>query len=415
MSFALVTADGRLRRADWEHNPELIWALRGGGNFGVVTALEFQLYEVPEVYAGAMFFPWDRSAEVLRAWLDWTRTVPDEVTSVGRMLQFPPLPVVPQPLRGESFAVLELVFLGDKAAGTSRPNRCARCAWSWTRSGWCRRPASPSCTWTRASLCPTSARARLLGRLDEAVIDAFVAVVGPGSGSALAPYDTGCQYLNFTEASTDPARFYRPDVFHRLRRQGGVRPGRPVSRQPPHPARSPGSRQRSVACIRPPGALLPSLGLTAVTTAEPSGEFLSIVVGYDGSPPASRALDAAVRLLRGRVGRIEVVWVAHLSSTVMMSAGAVAEMEESFDELAPEIRDQAAGQLDGSGLDWGFERLQGLIADELIAMATGLRDARPGQTVVIVVGSSSHATHRVVGSVTVSLARHSPVPVVIVP
>ena len=74
MSFALVTADGRLRRADWEHNPELFWALRGGGNFGVVTALEFQLYEVPEVYAGAMFFPWDRSAEVLRAWLDWTRT-----------------------------------------------------------------------------------------------------------------------------------------------------------------------------------------------------------------------------------------------------------------------------------------------------------------------------------------------------
>ena len=163
------------------------------------------------------------------------------------------------------------------------------------------------------------------------------------------------------------------------------------------------------------GALLLSLGLATVTTAAPSGDFLSIVVGYDGSPPASRALDAAVRLLRGRVGRIEVVWVAHLSSTVMMSAGAVAEMEESFDELAPEIRDQAAGQLDGSGLDWGFERLQGLIADELIAMATGLRDARPGQTVVIVVGSSSHATHRVVGSVTVSLARHSPVPVVIVP
>jgi nucleotide-binding universal stress UspA family protein len=152
-----------------------------------------------------------------------------------------------------------------------------------------------------------------------------------------------------------------------------------------------------------------------VTTAAPSGEFLYIVVGYDGSPPASRALDGAVRLLRGRVGRIEVVWVAHLSSTVMLSPGAVAEMEESFDELAPEMRDQAAGQLDGSGLDWGFERRQGIIADELIAAAAGLRDARPGQTVVIVVGSSSQAAHRVVGSVTVSLARHSPVPVVIVP
>ena len=152
-----------------------------------------------------------------------------------------------------------------------------------------------------------------------------------------------------------------------------------------------------------------------MTTDAPSGAFLHIVVGYDGSPPATRALDAAVRLLQGRTGRIEVVWVAHLSTAVMMSAGAIAEMEESFSELAPEMRDQAAAQLDGSGLDWGFERLQGLIAEELIAMATGLRDARPGQTVVIVVGSSSHATHRVVGSVTVSLARHSPVPVVIVP
>jgi len=51
----------------------------------------------------------------------------------------------------------------------------------------------------------------------------------------------------------------------------------------------------------------------------------------------------------------------------------------------------------------------------LIAMSAGIRDTRPGQNVVIVIGSSSHATHRVVGSVAVSLARHSPVPLVIVP
>jgi nucleotide-binding universal stress UspA family protein len=152
-----------------------------------------------------------------------------------------------------------------------------------------------------------------------------------------------------------------------------------------------------------------------VTTAAPSGGTLHIVVGYDGSPPASRALDAAVRLLQGRTGRIDVVWVAHLSSAVMMSPGAITEMEAGFDELEPELRAQAAGQLDGSGLAWGFERVQGNVADELVAVATGIRDAHPGQTVVIVAGSSSHATHRVVGSVTVSLARHSPVPVVIVP
>ena len=152
-----------------------------------------------------------------------------------------------------------------------------------------------------------------------------------------------------------------------------------------------------------------------MTTAAPSAGFLHIVVGYDGSPPASRALDAAVRLLQGRTGRIEVVWVAHLSTTIMMSSGAIAEMEASFDELAPELRAQAAGELDDREVAWEFQWRQGIVADELIAVATGLRDAHPGQTMVIVVGSSSHAAHRMVGSVAVSLARHSPIPVVIVP
>jgi nucleotide-binding universal stress UspA family protein len=152
-----------------------------------------------------------------------------------------------------------------------------------------------------------------------------------------------------------------------------------------------------------------------VTTAVPPEEFLHIVVGYDGSPPATRALDAAVRLLQGRAGRIEVVWVAHLSTAVMMSAGAIAEMEEGFEELTPELRAQAAAQLDDRRLAWGFERLQGRVADELVAAATAIRDDNPGQTVVVVVGSSSQASHRMVGSVAVSLARHSPVPVIIVP
>jgi nucleotide-binding universal stress UspA family protein len=147
----------------------------------------------------------------------------------------------------------------------------------------------------------------------------------------------------------------------------------------------------------------------------PSAWFLNIVVGYDGSPPASRALDAAVRLLQGRIGCIDVVWVAHLSSTVRLSANAIVEMEATFDELEPELRAQAAGQLRGREATWEFQRRQGVIAEQLIAVAAGLRDARAGQNVVIVIGSSSHATHRVVGSVAVSLARRSPVPLVIVP
>jgi nucleotide-binding universal stress UspA family protein len=152
-----------------------------------------------------------------------------------------------------------------------------------------------------------------------------------------------------------------------------------------------------------------------VTTAAPSAGFLQIVVGYDGSPPAIRALDAAVRLLQGRTGRIEVVWVSHLSSTIMMSSDAIAEMEQSFEELAPELRAQAAGQLEGLDIEWGFQRRQGIVEEQLIEEAASLHEADPAQTVVIVVGSSSRVTHRVVGSVTVSLARHSPVPIIIVP
>lgn len=152
-----------------------------------------------------------------------------------------------------------------------------------------------------------------------------------------------------------------------------------------------------------------------MTTAAPDGDFFSVVVGYDGSPPAVRALDAAAGLLRDRAGRIDVVWVARLSSATMLSAGAIAEVESGFDDLARDLQAQAAGQLAGTGLDWEFVRRQGVIPEELIDVATGIRDAHPDRRVMIVVGSSSHATHRMVGSVAVGLARHSPVPLVVVP
>jgi nucleotide-binding universal stress UspA family protein len=151
-----------------------------------------------------------------------------------------------------------------------------------------------------------------------------------------------------------------------------------------------------------------------MSTTAPAGD-LFLVVGYDGSPPATRALDAAVGLLRGRTGRIEVVYVAHMPGLDMMSPGALAEMEVSFDEVEQELRTAATEQLRGREDRWGYERLEGPIADELIKVAIGIGDAHPGETVVIVVGSSSAAMHRVVGSVAVSLTRRSPVPLVVVP
>jgi nucleotide-binding universal stress UspA family protein len=147
----------------------------------------------------------------------------------------------------------------------------------------------------------------------------------------------------------------------------------------------------------------------------PPAVNLHLVVGYDGSPPAVRALDAAARLLYGRTGSIEVVYVAHLPSVDMLSPGAVAEMEENFDDIAVELDTAASEQLRDREERWRFERRQGLIPDELIAAAVAIGDARPGDNVSIVVGSSSHAMHRIVGSVAVTLARRSPVPLLIVP
>ena len=113
-----MTASGDLVRTDWANEPDLFWALRGGGgSFGIVTAIEFNLFPITEVYAGILWFPVDRAGEILKAWRAWTDELPDEMTSVGRILQFPPIPAIPEPVRGQSFVVVEIVWSGTSAEG----------------------------------------------------------------------------------------------------------------------------------------------------------------------------------------------------------------------------------------------------------------------------------------------------------
>ena len=120
LSAEVVTASGEVVRADSETNPELLWALRGGGgSFGVVTEVEIALHPVSEVYAGWLIWPAERAEEVLAAWAEWTREAPEDVTSVGRLLQIPPIPEAPEPLRGRQLVVVEAVFLGDEADGNA--------------------------------------------------------------------------------------------------------------------------------------------------------------------------------------------------------------------------------------------------------------------------------------------------------
>jgi hypothetical protein len=79
-----------------------------------VTALEFRLYPVAELSAGVMFWPVERAREILETWRGWVDTVPNEVTSVGRLMHFPDLPVFPEPLRGRLFAIVEVAILGSE-------------------------------------------------------------------------------------------------------------------------------------------------------------------------------------------------------------------------------------------------------------------------------------------------------------
>ena len=115
----MVTAYGELRRVDADNDPDLFWAVRGGGaNFGLVTAIEFGLVPLRELYAGALFFPFERSGEVLSAYREWTAGgLPEEVTSIGRTLQFPDLEIIPEIVRGKSFSIVEAAYLGGEAQG----------------------------------------------------------------------------------------------------------------------------------------------------------------------------------------------------------------------------------------------------------------------------------------------------------
>ncbi len=103
----LVTADGRFHRVDAVNEPDLFWAIRGGGaNVGVVTALEFGVLPLSEIYGGNLFFPIERAREVLGAYARWSADADEAATTCVRLLRVPPLPDVPEPLRGKAFAVI---------------------------------------------------------------------------------------------------------------------------------------------------------------------------------------------------------------------------------------------------------------------------------------------------------------------
>src|SRR3954454_17866573 len=288
IAIEMVNADGEVLRTSSVENSDLFWALRGGGgSFGIVTAIEIRLFPVKELYAGWLIFPMERADEVLNAWRDWVDTVPDEVTSIGRLLQVPPLPDIPEPLRGRRLVVVEAAMLMDaeEASQLLKPLRKL----GPEMDTFATMPASELQTLHMDPPQPVPGHGdhMLLRDLTRAGIERIVDAAGAGSTSpllsvefrhlegaigrplpgngatasidarfamfavgmamdpvmtaavsaylpvvkqALARYDSGREYLNFAEHRTDVLRLWPMDVYHRLRHVKGDHDPRDIFR-----------------------------------------------------------------------------------------------------------------------------------------------------------------------------------------
>jgi FAD binding domain len=274
-AIEVVTADGRQRRVDSENDAELFFALRGGGgSFGAVTAIEVELYPVAEVYAGTVAWPVERAGEIAHAYRDWLASAPDEITAQLRFLSLPPLPDLPEPLRGRSLVDVTGAYVGDPAAGEElmRPLReIGGAVWDT----WGVQPAAAlrQLAMDPEQPVPGVGDHVLLGELTPELADALVRVGGADSGSPLlgfqirqlggalgrepdgagalgsldgehivfgvgavfdeaaraavdehlnlmiselAPYSTGRRFLNFADRPGDVSAFFSPEVWRRL-------------------------------------------------------------------------------------------------------------------------------------------------------------------------------------------------------
>jgi UDP-N-acetylenolpyruvoylglucosamine reductase len=117
----VVTADGELLHVSETHNPKLFWGLKGGGgNFGVVTALEFKLYPLTRVFGGSAFYPLEQAEQVLSHYAQWSRDLPDELTAAVAFAKLPPKPSLPKPLQGQSVIVLKGCYCGENPQDGAR-------------------------------------------------------------------------------------------------------------------------------------------------------------------------------------------------------------------------------------------------------------------------------------------------------
>lgn len=184
----VVTATGEQRSVTAKDDPDLFWALRGGGGgYAVVTALHLALLPIAEVYGGILIFPAELGAGAFRAYRDWAATAPEEITSIARLLRPPPIPDVPEPLRGKALITIDAAFTGDRDAGEAliAPLRAIG---EPLMDSFDQMPAAglPRIHMDPEQPVPGLTAHAPIAELDDAAIDAFVANgPGPETGSTL--------------------------------------------------------------------------------------------------------------------------------------------------------------------------------------------------------------------------------------
>ena len=186
IAVELVLGDGTQLRASEQENADVFWAIRGGGgNFGIVTAMEFKLFDIQTVYAGMLMWDQQHAAKVLPVWAKWTESAPDCVTTSFRLLNLPPLPELPEFIRGRQLIVIDGAVLAEdaEAEGIIAELR----ALEPELDTFARVPAASIVRLHMDPEDPTPgvSDSTILADLPEAAIATYLEKAGPGSGSTL--------------------------------------------------------------------------------------------------------------------------------------------------------------------------------------------------------------------------------------
>lgn len=186
-AIEVVTADGEPRTVDAASDPDLFWAMRGGGGgYAIVTALHVELLPISEAYAGSLLLPAELTREGLQAYRDWAADAPEEAIGIVRMMNLPPLPDIPEVIRGKKFLQITVCCIGSREEGEEAVAPLRKIGEPLMDTF----DQIPAAALTRIAMDPEPpvpglAHHGLLEDLTDEALDAFYEAAGPESDSPL--------------------------------------------------------------------------------------------------------------------------------------------------------------------------------------------------------------------------------------